>query len=140
MPNRLGKAEGGGTSAKACRESRNGSATVQPAPRRTARRERGSTSFLVNRDMRLVHLSRRNLRLTLRGRRRPHIPELWAQHNGLDHRVKSIPLSRQIRLHAIQQRLIGKLQRPVQPVRQQFAAQVVDVLLLAMVADKSAQS
>ena len=50
MPNRLGKAEGGGTSAKACRDSSQGRATVQPAPRSTARREMGNANFLVNRD------------------------------------------------------------------------------------------
>jgi hypothetical protein len=55
MPKRLGKAEGGGTSAKAWRDSSQGKATVQPAPRSTARRETGNANFLA--DM-LVHLSR----------------------------------------------------------------------------------
>src|ERR1700733_10855574 len=54
MPKRLGKAEGGGTSAKACSDSSQGRATVQPAPRRTARREMGKANFLVNRDMKMI--------------------------------------------------------------------------------------
>src|ERR1700690_1611317 len=54
MPKRLGKAEGGGTSAKACSDSRKGRATVQPAPRSTARRERGNANFLDNRDTGLL--------------------------------------------------------------------------------------
>ena len=45
MPKRLGKAEGGGTSAKACSDSSQGKATVQPAPRSTARREMGMQFF-----------------------------------------------------------------------------------------------
>src|ERR1700678_1949635 len=56
MPKRLGKADGGGTSAKACSDSSQGNATMQPAPRSTARRETGRVIFLANRDM-LVRLS-----------------------------------------------------------------------------------
>jgi hypothetical protein len=48
MPKRLGQAEGGGTSAKACSDSSQGSATVQPAPRSTARREMGNANFLAD--------------------------------------------------------------------------------------------
>src|ERR1700733_11291905 len=54
MPKRLGKADGGGTSAKACSDSSQGKATVQPAPRSTARREMGRVNFLVSRDMKLL--------------------------------------------------------------------------------------
>jgi hypothetical protein len=56
MPKRLGKADGGGTSAKACSDSSQGRATVQPAPRSTARRETGSANVLDSRDM-VVHLN-----------------------------------------------------------------------------------
>src|ERR1700723_121513 len=54
MPKRLGKAEGGGTSAKAWRDSSQGKATVQPAPRSTARRDTGRARVLESLDM--VHL------------------------------------------------------------------------------------
>src|SRR3984885_16319508 len=72
MPKRLGKAEGGGTSAKACSDSSQGNATVQPAPRSTARRETGNASFLA--DM-LVRLSRGYLGF---GYCYSFVPELWA--------------------------------------------------------------
>ena len=48
MPKRFGNAAGNLVSAKTLRDSSHGKATVQPAPRSTARREmRGTEFFLV---------------------------------------------------------------------------------------------
>src|ERR1700733_9697473 len=104
MPKRLGKAEGGGTSAKACSDSSQGKATVQPAPRSTARREMGNANFLA--DI-LVSLSGRYLRLRFLRRGYSFIPELWAQDNGFYQRIKTVALRCQVGLHGIHQRFIG---------------------------------
>src|ERR1700691_2928616 len=134
MPKRLGKAEGGGTSAKACSDSSQGNATVQPAPRSTARRETGNANFLAGM---LVHLSGCYL-----GRKcwYSFIPGLWAHDNGFDHRIKIIAVAGKIGLHGIHQRFIGELQRPIQRVTEQLAAKIVDELVLPMIADKIPQT
>src|ERR1700722_5981169 len=112
MPKRLGKADGGGTSAKACSDSSQGKATVQPAPRSTARREMGSMNLLA--DM-LVHLSGCYLSRS-RGRWNSFVPELRAKNNGFHHRVKAISLGCQVGLHGFDQPLIGDLQGAIERV------------------------
>src|SRR6201996_3995591 len=136
MPKRLGKADGGGTSAKACNDSSQGNATVQPAPRSTARREMGSMNLLA--DM-LVHLSGCYLSRS-RGRWNSFVPELRAQDNGFYHRVKAISLGGQVGLHGIDQRFIGELQRAIERVTEQLAAKIVDELVLPVFADEIAQT
>src|SRR5579871_6888809 len=101
IPNRLGNADAGGVSAHACNDSRNGSATVQPAPRNTARREMGRAALWVSRDM-VVHLSGCNLRCgLLRWRSRPFVAKLRAEDDGFNHRIETIALSGKIGLHGI---------------------------------------
>src|ERR1700722_10697439 len=136
MPKRLGKADGGGTSAKACSDSSQGKATVHPAPRSTARREMGSMNLLA--DM-LVHLSGCYLSRS-RGRWNSFVPELRAKNNGFHHRVKAISLGCQVGLHGIDQRFIGELQRAIERVTEQLAAKVVYKLILPVFANEIAQT
>src|SRR5580698_3952684 len=105
-PNRFGNADAGGVSADACNDSRKGSATVQPAPRNTARREIGSATLSVSRDM-VFHLSGCNLHCgLLRRRRRPPVAKLRAQYDGLKHRIEAIAVRGEIGLHGIDQTFI----------------------------------
>src|SRR5215472_6894073 len=101
MPKRVGNADGGGTSAKACSDSSQGNATVQPAPRSTARREMGNANVLVSRDI-LVHLSRGYLRWS-RGRQDSFVSELRAHDNGFHHRIETVVVRGQVGQHAIDQ-------------------------------------
>ena len=68
------------------------------------------------------------------------IPELRAQDDGFDQRIKTIALRGKIGLHGIDQRFVGELQRPIERVSEQLAAKVVDELVLAMIADEIAQT
>src|SRR5580698_9525789 len=138
MPNRLGNADGGGTSAKACSDSSQGNATVQPAPRSTARREMGNANLLVSRDM-LVHLSSGDLRWR-RGRRDSFVSELRAHDNGFHHRIEAVAVRGQVGLHAMDQRFVGELQRAIERVTEQLAAKVVEELILPVIADEVAQA
>src|SRR5580692_1939917 len=138
MPKRVGNADGGGTSANACSDSSHGNATVQPAPRSTARREMGNANLLVSRDM-LVHLSRDYLHWS-RGRRDSLVSELRAHDNGFHHRIETVAVPGQVGLHAIDERFVGELQRAIERVTEQLAAKAVEELVLPVVADEVAQT
>ena len=130
-PKRFGKAAGDGVSANACSDSSHGSAMVTPAPRSTVRREMRWAEF-VRSIGHLIHLS---VALGRFRSRTAFVQELRAGDDGLHQRSEAIAVRRQLGLHALDQRLVGELQRAVQSVGQQFPAEIVDEVLLAMLAD-----
>src|SRR5271156_5636890 len=136
VPKRLGKADGAGTSANACSDSSHGNATVQPAPRSTARREMGSVNLLVDRGM-LIRLSRCDLRLRYG---LPFVSELRAHHDGFHQRIETIVVRGKIAPHTIHQRFVRELQSPVERVTEQLAAKIANKLILSVIANKILQT
>src|SRR5882724_5463100 len=69
------------------------------------------------------------------GIRASFIDELRAGDNGLHQRGEAITICGERGSHALHDRVIGKLERTAQRVRKQFAAEVVDEILLTTLAD-----
>src|SRR5581483_8175274 len=117
--NRLGKDPGAVTSAKAGSDSSQGSAMVTPAPARIRRREMLFADFLIRLGI-LVDLS---------------VQKLRAGDDGLDQRSKAIAARGQGCGHLLDQRLVGELERAAERIGEQFAADVVDEILLPVLAN-----
>src|SRR3569832_2187263 len=121
---RFGYADGAFVSANAISDSSHGSPMATPAPRRMVRRE--SPFDFVRSDMLFPPL------LFLRA---PLRAELRTRHNRVHQRAEAIAVGAQRLLHLVDRRLNAKHERPSQRVRQQLTAEVVEEVVLTMLAD-----
>ena len=69
--------------------------------------------------------------------RNSFVQKLRAGDDGLHQRIEAILFRRELGFHAFDQRFVGELERPVQRIGEQFAAEVTHKLLLAVFADES---
>src|SRR5262245_20131359 len=68
------------------------------------------------------------------------VPELLARDYRLDQAAEGIFIRFQLRLHRIERLAVGQLQSAAQSVGEEFAAQVVDEVVLAFVAEVFAEA
>src|ERR1041385_1410161 len=126
-PKRFGKTAGPLESANAENDSSHGRAMVTPAPRSTARREIRGDCGVCSGILFTFHFL---------GVGPSFVQKLRAGDDYLSQWRKTIVARGQFRFHALDRRLVGEQQRPAEREGQQFAAQIVDEVLLAMVADE----
>src|SRR5262249_57858162 len=124
---RCGNTAGDEDGVKAGKASSHGRAIVTPAPRRTARREMRWADFGVRLSILFTCLF-----LSIWD---SFVQKLWTCDNCLHHGSKAIRFRRQLSLHALNRELIGELERPAESVRRQFAAEIVNEVFLAILAD-----
>src|SRR5690242_1001184 len=110
--NRLGKADGDGVSAKAFRDSSHGSATAQPAPRRTVRRENRGLELLLESGIKLSPGLGYFGRFAFRGNAR--VQELRAGDDRFDERTEMIVAIAKTAFHLFDDGLIRQLQGTVE--------------------------
>src|SRR5215475_8507181 len=122
-PKRLGNGEEELVSAKAGSDSSQGSAMVTPAPYNSLRRVR-PCDFSVRLDMGLTDL-----------RRTTFVAELTAVDNGFDHWGEAVFMRRKRGPHLLHRWIVGEQQRATERVRQQLAAEIVDEVVLAIIAN-----
>src|ERR1017187_1404472 len=130
---RFGKVAADGVSAKAVREGSHGRATVTPAPRRTARREMRWAEFCVGWGILFTFLL---MGIGLFARLGiSSVQELRAGDNGLYEGREPIAIRGQLALHVLHGEIVGDRERTAQSVGQQFPAEIIQVVVLAMLAD-----
>ena len=115
-------------SANAGSDSSHGRAMVTPAPRSTVRREIRWADFGVRSDILFTFL--------FLGIQASFVQELRAGDDGFHQRSEAVTVRRQLALACARSAGSSEsMQRPAQSVGQQFAAEIVEEILLAMLAD-----
>src|SRR5579884_428621 len=112
---RFGNAAGERVSAAAWSDSSQGSATVTPAPRKTARRDSVILLPFVNTS----------------------VQELRASDNGLDQGIETVIRGGEPCLHRLYESLVGLHGRAAELVSKQFARDVIYVIVISMLLDVS---
>src|SRR5450432_3341787 len=135
---RFGKAAGAGESAKAGWDASHGRAMVTPAPRSTARREILLSDFGA--DSGTDSGVRLRISFTFPGCLHwgicsPLVQKLRARNNDLHQWSEAVTVRSQFGLHSLHHEFIGEQERPAESEGQQFTAEIVEEVFLAMLAD-----
>src|SRR6516225_8619023 len=130
--NRLGKLSGVAVSAKAESDSSHGNAIVTPAPRSTARREMRFEDSCVGRGISVTLLLEIGLfdQIGI-----SPVQKLGTRHEGLDEHGKPVAITDEPGFHPLNERFIGELERPAQSIAEQFPAEIIEKILLPVLAD-----
>src|SRR5215471_16420779 len=126
-PKRLGYAPGEVVAPKTGMDSSHGSAMATPAPRRIVRREMGSVDLLVRAGMLFS--------LPFRGIGTSSVDKLRAGDNGFHQLAEVVAIGGEDGSHAFHCDFVGEHQRTAKSIGEQFAAEVIDEIILAMLAD-----